>query len=90
MEIEQTPLEIFPETPCNSCRAGWVKSTGPYTVSYRADRLRKTHKIVRRPQEKWFSQDSHFSRDTLYKVTLVMLFEPVSYTHLTLPTIYSV
>ena len=44
-------------SPYNSCRADRVKSTGPC----RADGLRKTLRIVRRPQEKWFSQDSHFS-----------------------------
>ena len=69
--LRKTSLWNFSETPCNSCKADRVKLTGPC----RADWLRKTHKIVRRPQEKWFSQDSHFSWDTLYKVTLVMLFE---------------
>ena len=54
---EKTSLQNFSETPCNSCRADRLKSTGPC----RADRLRKTHKIFRRPQEKWFSQDSQFS-----------------------------
>ena len=51
---EKTSLYNFSETPCNSCKADRVKSTGPC----RADRLRKTHKIVRRPQEKWFPQDN--------------------------------
>ena len=48
---EKTSLQNLSETPCNSCRADRVKSTGPC----RADRLRKTHEIVRWPQEKWLS-----------------------------------